>query len=765
VIASTDPQRIGDYRVNDLFYSRGQSETFIQNVYTSPVTGRPALTIATPLVDPRGRTRAVLAAHLDLAQVDRLIADRTGLGATGESDLVSPSNDFVSSARFGRAEYRRGVFSTGIERALAGERGVGEYLNYASVPVIGAYRWNSDRQLALVVEMTQEEAFAPARRLVTSILGIGLVSALVLAGGVFLVALQIARPVLAITQAASSVSRGNFETVAPVLTEDEVGVLATAFNEMTERLRRLYFDLNQQVEATTRAMVDLEKNRKLLQSIIDNSTTLIAVTDREGRFLLLNRSFERILGVPQAAALGKSPRDFLPPGVAADYVAAAGTALSQGRVAERELEVPQGEERRSFLLVCFPLRAGEEEPYGVGAVATDLTEIRRAQEARERLEAQVQHAQKLESLGLMAGGIAHDFNNILTGVIGNADLALQAVPAGSSAQAHLDRVMAATKRAADLTGQMLAYAGKSSLRQEILDLNGLLEEMTELVKVSVPKRITFRAELLARPALIRANRAQIGQLVMNLITNAAEAAEEAPGSVLVATRNRENGGQRWVALTIQDTGKGMDAKTVARIFDPFFSTKGPGRGLGLAAVQGIVRSAAGELSVESAPGKGSRFEAVFPSVGDSIRESPAGAVSIEDGFAGSGTLLVVDDEPLVRNVARVLLESAGFDVVEAANGLEAVQLYRTRGAEIRAVLLDVTMPGLGGVEALKRIREVDPGARVILSSGYDERDTIAHVERDLGVEFLQKPYRARTLLSKLRAVLERYEGQSITRAR
>jgi PAS domain S-box-containing protein len=763
VIVSTDPRRVGDYRVNDLFYSRGKSETFIQNVYTSPVTGRPALTIATPVMDDVGRTVAVLTAHLGLAHVDRLVADRTGLGTSGEAYLVGPSSDFVSSARFGRAEYRRGVFSEGIDRALSGDTGVGEYLNYASVPVIGAYRWNPERELALVVEMTQREAFAPARRLVTTILGIGLVSALVLASGVFLIALQIARPVLAITKAASAVSQGNFETVAPVMTDDEVGVLATAFNEMTQKLRRLYFDLNQQVDATTRAMVDLEKSRTLLQAIIDNSTTLIAVTDREERFLLLNRSFERMLGVPQADALGKTLRDFLPPNVAAAYLDAASTALFERRVAERELEMPLRDERRSFLLVCFPLRADEAEPYGVGAVATDLTEIRRAQEARERLEAQVQHTQRLESLGLMAGGIAHDFNNILTGVIGNTDLALQSVASGSSAHGHLERVISATKRAAELTGQMLAYAGTSSLRQETFDLNALLDEMTELVKASVPKKIAFRDELLAQPALIRANRAQIGQLVMNLITNAAEAVGDGPGSVLVATRNREDGGQDWVALTIRDTGRGMDAKTLARIFDPFYSTKGPGRGLGLAAVQGIVRSAGGELSVESAPGEGSTFEVVFPSAQESTRVSPAVA-SAEDGFSGSGTLLVVDDEPMVRKVARVLLESAGFDVVEAANGVEAVDLYRARAAEIRAVLLDVTMPGLGGVEALKRIREVDPGARVILSSGYDERDTISHLDRDQGVEFLQKPYRARTLLKKLRTVLERYGSAPITRA-
>jgi PAS domain S-box-containing protein len=752
VVVSTDSRRIGDYRVNDLFYEQGKRETFIQNVYTSPVTGRPALTIATPVQGENGRTRAVLVAHMDLAQVDRMIADRNGLGVTGEAYLVGPSSDFVSSERFGRAEYRRGVSSDGIEQVLAGRSGVGEYLNYASIPVIGAYRWNPERQLALIVEMEQQEAFAPARRLVTAILGIGLVSALVLAGGVVLIALQIARPVLAVAEAATAVSKGNFETVAPVLTEDEVGILAKAFNDMTERLRSLYYDLNQQVEATTRALVDREKGRKLLQAIIDNSATLISVTDREERFLLLNRTFERVLGVPQADALGKTPRDFLPREVADTYLDAARTALHEGRVAERELDVVQGEETRNLLLVCFPLRADEAEPYGVGAVATDLTEVRRAQDARERLETQVQHAQKLEALGLMAGGIAHDFNNILTGVIGNADLALQSVPADSRAQSHLERVLAATKRAAELTGQMLAYAGKSSFRQETIDLNALLEEMIELVKASVPKKILIRADLNAQPATVRANRAQIGQLVMNLITNAAEAVSDGPGSVTVRTRNREERGGKWVALSVRDTGSGMDSKTIARIFDPFYSTKGPGRGLGLAAVQGIVRSASAELSVTSSPGEGATFEVVFPLAMQPAAEIPA--ASAEPGFSGSGTVLVVDDEPLVRNVARVLLESVGFDVLEAASGDEAVAIYRARAGDIRAALLDVTMPGLGGVEALKLIRELDPGARVILSSGYDERDAISRIGRDERVEFLQKPYRGRTLLTKIRSVLD-----------
>ena len=218
----------------------------------------------------------------------------------------------MSADRFGRTEFRRGVFSEGIKTALSGEAGVGVYTNYAGTPVIGAYRFIAARDIALLVELRQDEAFAPARRLVATILGIGILSALLLTGVVVLIARQIARPVLAIAQAATSVAEGDCTTVAPVLTNDEVGVLATAFNEMTARLQSLYTNLNEQVQATTHTMVALEESQHLLQAITDNSTALIAVTDPENRFLLINRNFEAVLGRPQSEALGHTPADVLP---------------------------------------------------------------------------------------------------------------------------------------------------------------------------------------------------------------------------------------------------------------------------------------------------------------------------------------------------------------------------------------------------------------------------------------------------------------------
>jgi len=752
VVASTHALRLGVYHVSDLFYTRGKRETFIQNVYTSPLTGRPAMTIASPVTDDTGETIAVLAGDLDLAYADRLMEDRTGLSATGAAYLVSTFNDFVSSERFGREQFGRGVFSEAINEALSGASGVGVYTNYAGTPVIGAYRWNPARDLALIVELDQAEAFAPARRLVLTILGIGLVSALMLAGGVVVLARQIARPILSLTRAATAVADGDFTTTAPVMTSDEVGVLARAFNEMTARLRQLYADLRDNVDTVGKTVVALEKSQQLLQSIIDNSTTLIAVTDPDGRFLLLNKSFERLAGVSQERATGRSPRDLLPPKAAEQYLDAVETAWLERRVVERELSFQLDHEERSFILVAFPLGASDEDVYGVGVVATDLTDIKRAQHEHEHLEAQVQHAQKLESLGLMAGGIAHDFNNILTSLLGNTELALTHLEPDSRPAVYLGRVVTATKQAANLTNQMLAYAGKASFHQEILDLNTLVYELTQLVEASIPKKITFETELAVKPVMIKANHAQLTQLVINLVANAAEAIGENDGQVTVRTR-RVEGEPATVQLAVSDTGRGMDRTTRERIFDPFFSTKGAGRGLGLAAVRGIVKSAAGELLVNTTPGQGSTFEVNFPAaLAEQVEATSARAAETPE--PGSGKILVVDDEHAVRTIARDLLESSGFTVLEAKNGVEAIDVYRARRSEIDVVLLDMTMPGMSGADALREIRKLESDARVILTSGYDGQDTVAQREELTGVAFLQKPYRARTLLSKIAHVLE-----------
>jgi two-component system, cell cycle sensor histidine kinase and response regulator CckA len=692
---------------------------------------------------------------------DRLTADRVGLGATGEAYLISSFNDFVSSERFGRDRFRRGVFSTGIDAALRGESGVGLYDNYAGKPVIGAYRWNDERQLALLVEMEQVEAFEPARRLVKTILGIGIGSSILLAVIVFFLAREIAIPILAVARAATAVAEGDFEARAPVLTSDEVGVLARSFNEMTERLQSLYQGLHRQVEVTTKALAELDGSRSLLQSILDNSSTPIAVIDAEERVLLLNRSFESLIDVSQEQASNRPAADILPPGFATVVLPATRVVMQQQRVIEREVELEVRGEARTYFMVFFPLGGAQSHPPGVGVVATDLTERKKASEAQKLLEAQVLHAQKLESLGLMAGGIAHDFNNILTSISGSAELALRELAEDATARPHLSNALTATRQAAVLTGQMLACAGKPSFDQERVDMNVLIREMEPLFAASMSKKIVLEVHLSVRAAVVRANRAQLTQLLLNLVTNAAEAIGENPGSVKVSTsveRGADSISPGWeegrprVRLVVTDSGAGMDDETRSRIFDPFFSTKGPGRGLGLAAVRGIVRSASGELSLTSGRGAGTSFVVRFPAV-EQEDEPAAIEPGLTAGVDGDETILLVDDEPLVRSVARQFLELGGYRVIEAANGMEAVDIYRRRRDDIAAVVIDMTMPQMSGTEALREIRAFDPEVKAILTSGYVRAESLeGGGKEDLG-DVLQKPYRAATLLARLGKIL------------
>ncbi len=283
VVASTDRDRVGDYRLRESFYLRGRQEIFIQNVYPSPITGQPTITIATPVRDPAGRTIAVLAGHLSLDQMDRILAEEFGLGTTAEAYLVSRFNDFVSSERFGRDEHRRGVHTKGVQAALDGKNGVGLYSNYDRAPVIGAYRWNGERELALVVEISQAEAFAPARRLVWAILTIGVASVALLAAGVFVIARKVAQPILAISAAATLVAQGDFTAVAPVVTRDEVGVLAKSFNEMTLRLKTLYSDLTQKIEAHSEALLAARDARETAEKATQAKSDFLAMMSHEIR--------------------------------------------------------------------------------------------------------------------------------------------------------------------------------------------------------------------------------------------------------------------------------------------------------------------------------------------------------------------------------------------------------------------------------------------------------------------------------------------------
>ena len=395
----------------------------------------------------------------------------------------------------------------------------------------------------------------------------------------------------------------------------------------------------------------------------------------------------------------------------------------------------------------------------------DITERKRAEQEKLEMERRLLHAQKLESMGILAGGIAHDFNNILAGIMGYADLAMVRLPASEPARADIEVIKKAVQRAADLTRQMLAYSGKGKFIVEPVDLSQVVEDSKKMLAMSVSKKATVTYNLAANLPVIQADASQMRQVVMNLVINASEALGEQGGVIAVSTRYdpceaKDLAGMGlgqdlpeglYVCLEVADTGCGMDEQTLAKIFDPFFTTKFTGRGLGLAAVHGIVRGHKGAIQVSSEPGKGTTFRVLFPASGPAApaaRSEPAATPG-----RSSGTVLVVDDEEMIRISAQRMIERAGFSVLTAGGGREAIRLFREHQNEVNCVLLDLTMPDLDGAETFRELRRIRPDVRVILTSGYSEE---AATERFAGqglAGFIQKPYQLETLIARIQEAL------------
>ncbi|HOI95323.1 MAG TPA: histidine kinase N-terminal 7TM domain-containing protein [Syntrophobacter fumaroxidans] len=405
-------------------------------------------------------------------------------------------------------------------------------------------------------------------------------------------------------------------------------------------------------------------------------------------------------------------------------------------------------------------------------VMRDITERKHAETERLEMERRLLHAQKLESLGLLAGGIAHDFNNLLMVILGNLELARMSIPARSPAHSNITDAAAGAHRAAELSRQMLAYSGKGIFLKDALDLNELVRDMGSLLKVSISKSASLELRLAPELPLVMADSGQMQQIVMNVIINAAEALGEEGGAITVTTAAREYDEKellrsyleekppagRFVSLEISDGGCGMDEETRRLLFDPFFSTKSVGRGLGLSAVLGIVRGHDGAIMVDSAPGRGTKVTLLFrvheeKPVHPEPR-APAVFPSMEgDPALSSGTVLVVDDEDMVREVCEAILRHFGFKVLTAAGGEEALDVFRANRGEIRCVILDLTMPMMDGPTVFGHILAVQPEMPVILASGY----SLAEVSRRYGdrgfAGFIQKPYSTQHLYDELRKVL------------
>jgi CheY-like chemotaxis protein len=384
-------------------------------------------------------------------------------------------------------------------------------------------------------------------------------------------------------------------------------------------------------------------------------------------------------------------------------------------------------------------------------------------EAQKRAEQAMVQRQKWDSIGLLAGGIAHDFNNLLVGVLGGASYASDALPEDHALQPILQNVITAGDRAAHLTRQLLAYAGKGAFFIQQVDLSAVVEQTCELVACSVPNGVQLRVHTATGLPRIESDSGQIQQVAMNLVLNAVESIpQNQSGAVFVKTFADAGGeGEAAVVLEVRDTGRGMDAETQARIFDPFFTTKFTGRGLGLAAVQGILRSSGASIDVSSSPGKGSTFRVRFRAV-RKPDESPSILVVTEKRtIPGAATILVIDDEPTVLTVCRTALERTGCNVLLSHDGPHGLRQLAERGSEIRLILLDLGMPGMNGRQVLEKIRASGASVPVIVFSGYSENEVAREFEGLNISSFLQKPFLAARLTAQVAEVLNPRGGVAL----
>ena len=400
-------------------------------------------------------------------------------------------------------------------------------------------------------------------------------------------------------------------------------------------------------------------------------------------------------------------------------------------------------------------------------LAIDITAQKQAEAARLELERKMLEGQKLESLGLLAGGIAHDFNNLLSSILGNASMARLTLKPDSGVDEQLRAIEGASLRAAELCRQMLAYAGKGRFVVEPADLSMLVEDLLPLLKISIAHQASLKLDLPRGLPAVRADATQLRQIVMNLVLNAADAVADRAGEIVLATGVRQVDAAtlagcaagsdlppgEYVFLEVSDNGAGMTPEVLAKIFDPFFTTKFSGRGLGLAAVLGIVRGHRGALRVDSKRGSGSIFRLFLPPQRASIDARNTVAPGTIDPWRQSGHVLVVDDEDQVRSVLVAMLKVCGFTADAESGGAAAVERFRANPAAYDVLLLDLLMPGMNGEQTLRAVRAIRPDIRVLIVSGYSEGDILGRIDGGRSVGFLAKPFTRSTLEARLRELL------------
>ena len=491
----------------------------------------------------------------------------------------------------------------------------------------------------------------------------------------------------------------------------------------------------------------------ILDTVLESSPVAFALCDRDLRFIRINRAFAAVTGRLPLDHIGSTIEEIAP--ALAPALTQAFERVLEADAPRRDVEISSpapsfaaiaaSPPQRHWLASFYPVRTASGETLGVGALMLEVSE-------RKQLEEQFRQAQKMEAVGRLAGGIAHDFNNLLTVMTSCSELLLGDLAPDDRRRGDVEEIRRAAQRAAALTRQLLAFSRKQILQPTLLDLNSVVSEMERMLRRVLGEDVVLETRLDPDLEFVRADQGQIEQVLMNLAVNARDAMPRG-GRIILETRNT-NGeptlecpdGGCGVVLEVRDEGHGIEPDAMPHIFEPFYTTKelGKGTGLGLSTVYGIVKQSGGNVEVHSTPGVGSTFRIVLPPYRDGV---PARRASPQRGVAvrASATILLVEDEDAVRSLATRILTRDGYRVLGASRGDEAIALFARHEREISLLVSDLVLPGVGGIEIAQRLREMRPSLKVLLMSGYTDRDVGALAGASVNVAFMQKPFTPDTL--------------------
>jgi PAS domain S-box-containing protein len=529
--------------------------------------------------------------------------------------------------------------------------------------------------------------------------------------------------------------------------------------QRTRELETANRELHAEILIRRQAEEALRESEQVFRTLVENLPVKVFIKDRESVYLCCSPGYARDLGIEAREIRGKTDHDFYAGELAEKYRADDRRIMKGASGEEIEEEYCVGGERLWVHTIKTPLFDESNVVTGVLGVFWDVTE-------RKRLEEQLRQSQKMEAIGALAGGIAHDFNNLMTAVIGYSDLLKMRMQRDDPLLGDLDQIRRAGERAASLTGQLLAFSRKQVLQPQVLDINHVISDTEKMLRRIIGEHIDLVTIPGAALGRVSADPNQVQQVLLNLAVNGRDAMPRG-GKLTIETGNVYLDGAcarrrvdvepgAYVLLAVSDTGCGMDAETVSHIFEPFFTTKekGRGTGLGLATVYGIIKQSGGHIWVYSEPGKGSTFKIYLRRLDKSAASEAGPSCAWEGALPGTETVLLVEDDEQVRNMAKKGLSLHGYDVIAAGNGEEALKVLEAHEGPVRILVTDVVMPGLSGGELALRIASTHPEMKILYVSGYTDSAIVHHGVLEAGVSFLQKPFTPGALARKVREVLD-----------